>query len=267
MNNEVVLNFYSEDTILSDDNIYCYDWHYITKQQKLSDNIIKFILLEKHEHYFERYYRHLLFYQSLSEDILEEHLDYFFGCDVCAYQKLSVAFIEKHANVLGWLYISKFQPLDETFIEKHINEVDFDIIVKHQKLSDVFLKKYNLKKPRNSWLYKSIKYKKQKILNTGLYEIIDDYVYAYKAVRDDYYSIFNFQYLYEIDKEYTSHADYDIKEENSFGLSAWTYEGAKNYYNKGRILKVKIHLDDVAALVQKGHKLRCTKITIIDEID
>jgi hypothetical protein len=62
----------------------------------------------------------------------------------------------------------------------------------------------------------------------------DEYIIAYKAVREDYHSVYNWQYKYEVGQTYKSHCDCDLFEENSFGLSTWTKEGALEYYNKGK---------------------------------
>jgi len=62
---------------------------------------------------------------------------------------------------------------------------------------------------------------------------------------------------------YEAHADF-TDEENSFGLSAWTEEEAKNYNDTGLIVKVKIYYKDVARVVHKGGKIRCTKLTVLE---
>ena len=93
-----------------------------------------------------------------------------------------------------------------------------------------------------------------------------DYIYAYKSCRSDNYSKFNFQYKYELNGIYESHADFNINHENSFGLSAWTLEGAKEYC-KELIFKVKIHIEDIAAIVHENKKIRCTKLQIIEKVD
>ena len=98
-----------------------------------------------------------------------------------------------------------------------------------------------------------------------MYEIDNNYVIAYKGIRKDWCSKFSFRYKYELGKTYKSHADHNCDVENSFGLSAWTEESAMDYCNE-KIVKVKVHLDHIAALVHNGHKLRCTQIEIIEEI-
>jgi hypothetical protein len=93
-----------------------------------------------------------------------------------------------------------------------------------------------------------------------------EHLIAYKATRHDGFSIYNFQYQYEVGKTYESHADGNLGEENSFGLSAWTKEEAINYHNNGELYKIKVHLDDVVAIVHEKKKLRCSRIEVIEKI-
>lgn len=172
----------------------------------------------------------------------------------------------KEAEV-DWGCISKYQKLSEDFIREFKDEVDWDWISWSQKLSGDFIKEFQLTISDNNWLYKTREYKLEQIKACGLYEIEDDeYIIAYKAVRNDNHSVYNFQYLYEVGKTYESHCDCNIDNENSFGLSAWTQEAALDYYNQGKLFKVKIHIDDLGALVHEGNKLRCFKLEIIEEI-
>ncbi len=63
-------------------------------------------------------------------------------------------------------------------------------------------------------------------------------------------------------KEYESHCDCDVRNDNSFGLSAWTKEKALEYYNKGRLLKVQIAIKDIGVIVQNNNKIRCFKFKV-----
>ena len=92
------------------------------------------------------------------------------------------------------------------------------------------------------------------------------YIYAYKSTRIGGYSLYNFQYKYEIGKEYESHADHNLGNSNSFGLSAWTEEKALDYYSRGELYKVKIHINDIAAIVHDNQKLRCTKFMVVERV-
>ena len=112
-------------------------------------------------------------------------------------------------------------------------------------------------------LYKTTKFKKRQIVKCGLYECHEDYFIAYKAIRSDRYSHYNFQYQYLPNEVYECHCDY-TNYENSFGLSAWTYEGAEDYDSTGLIVKVKVRYEDVGRLVHNSNKIRCFKIEIID---
>ena len=76
----------------------------------------------------------------------------------------------------------------------------------------------------------------------------------------------NFQYKYDVGETYEAHCDCNINNENSFGLSAWTKEGALNYHNTGKLLKVKIYFDDLGVIVHYGAKLRCKKMFIVEEV-
>jgi hypothetical protein len=98
----------------------------------------------------------------------------------------------------------------------------------------------------------------------GKYKCLKDYFIAYKAIRQDRYSLYNFQYQYLKGKTYETHADY-TKDENSFGFSVWTEEGAKDYGKGGNVLiiKCKVYYRDVARLVHNSNKIRCPKITIL----
>jgi hypothetical protein len=178
---------------------------------------------------------------------------------------LSEEFIIESSDKVNWFVISKYQKLSEEFIKGFFNKVHCSYIKKHQKLSPKFIKEYNLEIPETCWLYKDKEYKREYIQENTNYEIIGDKVIAYKTCRADGYSCYNFQYLYKVGGEYEAHADYNINEENSFGLSAWTKEKALDYYPEGKLFKVEIDLEDIAAIVHDGNKIRASKIKILEE--
>ena len=143
--------------------------------------------------------------------------------------------------------------------------MDWYWISQYQKLSEEFRAKHNLTISEHSWLYTDIETKRNAILSCGLYQLDGDCVLAYKGIRSDNYSKYNFQYKYELGGIYESHADHNLDHDNSFGLSAWTKEKAEQYCNE-KLIKVRIHLDHVAALVHDRHKLRCTQFEVIEEL-
>ena len=188
------------------------------------------------------------------------------------FQKLSENFIREFKNRINWECISKHQKLSESFIREFQDKVNWNWISKHQKLSKSFIKEFNLEVNKTTnWNYISNNIKLKAIKDSNLYEIIDDtYIIAYKGIRSNNYSKFNFQYQYLIGNTYKSHCDANINNENSFGLSAWTLKKAKEYCNE-KIIKVKIHINDVKALVHNSHihnspKIRCSKFEVIEEV-
>lgn len=144
---------------------------------------------------------------------------------------------------VNWYNISIHQKLSESFIEKHKDNVHIGYI-------------------NDSWHYKDKEYKKQQIIDSNLYECYDDYFIAYKGIRSDRYSNYNFQYQYMPNEIYECFADYSYNE-NSFGLSVWTKDEATNYCDE-LLIKVKVYYEDVARLVHGGGKIRCSKITVLD---
>ena len=172
--------------------------------------------------------------------------------------------VREFKNKVDWESISINQKLSENFIREFKNKVNWEFISKYQKLSENFIREFNLKIDKDNWLYKDTEFKKEQIIKCGKYKCFKNHFIAYKGVRSDRYSALNFQYQYLDNKEYYSHADF-TNNENSFGLSAWTYEKAKNYCNEC-VLKVKIKYSDVARLVHSDNKIRCAKIKIIGEV-
>ena len=124
-----------------------------------------------------------------------------------------------------------------------------------------------MKISNNNWLYKDEEFKLNYIKTHTKYEILNDkdgkYIIAYKGIRSDRYSKYNFQYQYMKGKTYESHCDCIQSNENSFGLSAWTKEKATEYCNE-LVVKVKIYIKDIGALVHDNNKIRCFKQTILD---
>ena len=272
------------------------EWLYVFKYNNLSESF-----MEKFQN--KLVFQCISKYQVLSENFIEKYkdrLDWFF---VSAYQKLSESFIEKHKDKVSWAMISKFQKLSEPFIEKHKEKLDWFYITIYQKLSESFIEKlkdkilwnnvltyqkvsenfiekhYNLINQnehkshqkildylkKNVWLYKDKEFKKEELIKTGKYECFDDYFIAYKAIRENRYSLYNFQYQYLPGETYESTCD-STNEDNSFGLNVGTYSFAKNYLGekKGIVIKCKVYYEDIGRIVHDGEKIRCFKITVLE---
>ena len=205
-------------------------------------------------------------YQKLSESFIAKYNNLVSWEYISGYQKLSEGFIAKHKDLVIWYYISKYQKLSETFITEHENYVNWICISAYQKLSEEFIKKYkdylNMYLVNDNWLKKSNKFKKSAVVNTGKYECYEDYFIAYKGIKSDRYSKFNFQYQYMPGETYECFSDGSYSD-GSFGLSVWTKEEATEYCDE-LVVRCKIYYKDVTRVVHNNHKIRCSKITILD---
>src|SRR3972149_3563536 len=181
-------------------------------------------------------------------------------------QKLSEQFIEKFQDKVKWYGISLYQKLSEQFIEKFQDKADWYWISKYQKLSEQFIEKFQDKISidyETNWLYWTIDQKLSYIKENNVpYELVDNNIIAYKSTSDDGYSVYNFQYKYEVGKIYESHCNCNSNEENSFGLSAWTKEGALDYHSKGELYKVKIAIDDIGCFVIFNNSIHMIKLAL-----
>ena len=232
------------------------DWVWICFRQKLSEDFIR-------EFQYKVSWVSISKFQKLSENFIREFQDKVDWYNISAYQKLSEDFIREFKDCVIWWNISKYQKLSENFIMEFQNEVYWPWICEHQKLSPDFIKEFNVKVDECNWLYKDTEFKKKEVIEIGLYECYDDYFIAYKSIRNNRYSFFNFQYQYLKGGIYECHCD-TTKDENSFGLSAWTKEKALGYDDTGIIVKVKIKYEDVGRVVHNGGKIRCFKFEVLD---
>ena len=167
---------------------------------------------------------------------------------------------------IEWGCISRCQNLSEDFIREFRNKVSWPWISKHQKLSNEFIEEFKdrlyLNKIEDSWHYKTTEEKKQAVIDTGLYECHDTYFLAYKGIRSDRYSSFNFQYKYEKGGTYESWCDCS-NNNCSFGLSVWDEPNAREYCDE-LVVRVKVNYEDVGRVVHDGGKIRCFKIEVLD---
>ena len=235
-----------------------YDWSLISIYQKLSEGFVR--------EFADRVdWDRISEYQKLSEGFIREFSGRVNWLYISAYQRLSEEFIREFAGRVDWSCISAYQRLSEEFVREFADRVNWDRISAYQKLSEEFMKEFGLEVSDKSWMYKDLEFKREYIKKNTEYELAGDFVIAYKSCRSDGYSRFNFQYFYEVGGTYECHSDCNVDNENSFGLSAWTREGALDYC-KEKLFKVKIHLDDLSCLVHNNHKIRCSKLMIIEEI-
>ena len=186
---------------------------------------------------------------------------YISGC-----QRLSEEFIREFKDKVNWTYISGCQRLSEGFIREFKNWVNWYSISRYQRLSKEFIAEFKDKLSTcsllNSWHYISTEEKKKAVMDTGLYECHDDYFIAYKGIRADRYSAYNFQYQYLKGETYETWCDCSANE-NGFGFSAWTEKKAREYCDE-LLVRVKVRYEDVGRVVHDGGKIRCFKLEILD---
>jgi hypothetical protein len=202
----------------------------------------------------------------LSEDFIREYQNEVHWEYISLFQTLSEDFIQEFQNFVDWVNISIFQKLSGEFIKKFADKVGWWCISKYQKLSEYFINEFadilNFSEIEDNWNYKDIEFLKQQVVNTGLYECYENYFIAYKGIRSDRHSKYNFQYQYLPNQTYEAWCDCS-SDENSFGLSVWTEKEAREYCNE-LVVKVKVNYEDVGRVVHDGGKIRCRKITILD---
>ena len=169
-------------------------------------------------------------------------------------------------NYQRWKALSMHNGLTEDFIRKFADKVNWECVSQYQHLSEDFIREFKdwliVNLIADSWQYKSTEEKKKAVMNTKLYECHEDYFIAYKGIRTDRYSKFNFQYQYLKGHTYETWCDCSANED-SFGFSAWTEDGARSYCDE-LIVRVKVRYEDVGRVVHKGGKIRCFKMEILD---
>ena len=236
-----------------------FDWEYISKCQHLSEDFIW-----EFKDYVD--WDYISSYQHLSEAFIREFADRVNWTYISMYQYLSEDFIREFKDNVKWGWISHYQHLSEDFIREFKNRVWWFWISECQRLSKEFIEEFkgelNMDLIADSWHHKPTEEKKRAVMNTGLYECHEDYFIAYKGIRADRYSKFNFRYQYLKGHTYKTWCDCS-DDENSYGFSAWTEEEAREYCDE-LVVRVKVRYEDVGRVVHNGGKIRCFKMEILD---
>ena len=258
------------------------DWEWLSKYEHLSEDFIRefkdnviWYWVSQHQHLSEDFIREfkdrvhwgcISDYQNLSEDFIREFKDRVDWACISAYQHLSEDFIREFQDRVDWDCISIYQRLSEDFIREFKDRVHWDWISRYQRLSKEFIKEFKdiiyMRWIADSWHYKSVEEKKKAVINTGLYECHEDYFIAYKGIRADRYSKYNFLYQYLKGETYETWCDCSA-DDCSFGFSAWTENGAINYCDE-LVVRVKVRYEDVGRVVYNGGKIRCFKMEVLD---
>ena len=235
------------------------DWDYISTYQHLSEDFIR--------EFFDRVnWNSISIHQNLSENFIRKFKDKVTWNWISMFQHLSEDFIREFTDRVNWYWISEYQHLSEDFIREFQHKVDWNRVSQYQRLSKEFIEEFKDRvtnsRIADSWHYKSTEEKKKAVMDTGLYEWHEDYFIAYKGIRSDRYSAYNFQYQYLKGETYETWCDCS-DEEDSYGFSAWTEKEARDYC-KELVVRVKVRYEDVGRVVHDGGKIRCFKIEILD---
>ena len=202
----------------------------------------------------------LSMHRKLTENFIRKFADFVSWDIISIYQHLSEDFIREFKYWVNWYSISMYQHLSEGFIREFKDMVYWNTVSTYQRLSKEFIEEMDLL--ADLWNYKSTEEKKKAVMDTGLYECHDDYFIAYKGIRSDRYSAYNFQYQYLKGHTYETWCDCTANED-SFGFSAWTEDSARAYCDE-LVVRVKIRYEDVGRVVHNGGKIRCFKLEILD---
>jgi hypothetical protein len=198
------------------------DWERISCDLQLSENIIRMF-------WNNVSWYHISIHQILSESFMNEFKHLINWYNVSIYQKLSEEFMIANEKTLNWYNMSAHQKLSREMMSRFAIRIDYE------------LTKYNWRMWK-TWEMDDLK----REMISKHYEIINvegtEYVICYKAVHNDYSSIYNrYMYTYDdISKTYETNCDFHSENENSFGFSCWTYENAVAFAVERRIEEYRI---------------------------
>lgn len=209
-------------------------------------------------------------YQALSDAFLLDHYDKIVWEEIPCRRVFSENFIQTldGYNFANWQLISRYQSLSEDFIEQFADKVDWDEISKHQTLSADFIDAYDayLNIPENTWRYMTAQEKLDWVDGYTDFEIRDGKIVAYKAVRNDSYSIYCVHTVYDEYGTYSvPNCDCIPSNPSSFGLTVWTNDAVPSY-GRGRTLEVEIDPSNLGVVIDGYKKLRCFSFDFVDVV-
>lgn len=76
-------------------------------------------------------------FQELSEELMEECIDFVDFVEISTYQDLSEGFMEKYADRLSWWALAMKQEMSKEFIARHLNEIREPLMFFMMKKRDV----------------------------------------------------------------------------------------------------------------------------------
>ena len=244
------------------------NWWWVSANQTLSEPF-----MDRHAERLD--WRGISRYQVLSEPFMDRHAERLDWRGISRYQRLSEPLMDRHAKRLDWFYISRYQVLSEPLMDRHAERLDWFYISRHHRLSDAIIEKHADKLPENlrenNWLYADRQEKIRHIRERAPeFSIQEDehgpFILAWKATHSGGRSDFDPALHYAVGETHEARCDCRMDEKNSFGLSAWTEEGAREFIPGGELYRVKIYIDDIGAMVHDGKKIRCRRQTFVERV-
>jgi hypothetical protein len=214
--------------------------------------------------------------QSLSEPFMERNAERLDWWAISRHQSLSESFMERHAGRLDWRGIFCFQSLSEPFMERNADCLDWWNISRHQSLSEEFIERHaeclHSAFRQDNWLYADREIKLRHIREKAPeFKVQEDekgpFIVAFKSTLQGGRSNFKPSMRYVVGGIYETRCDHNLRQEDSYGLSAWTLESAKSHVPDGELYRVKIYLDDIGAMVHDGKKIRCKRQEFLERVE
>lgn len=256
------------------------NWLELIKNRKLSERLLDLC----NETFNPRDWTWISDCQRLSENFIRKFQDKVHWGGVCRYQTLSEDFMEEFSEKIWWGYIIKYQKLSTDFIDKYIEErwdQMFFKILPYQKdptaemlSKDAFFLKSYKDKFLNTWLYKTTEFRKEKVLNSKLYECHEDFFIAEILVDVNKYRPHDFHFQFNKDEIIEIFAT-QTDEERPKGFEVGLFDNLCKYYfgdvdyewtDKYYPLRVKVNYENVVHLIERNDYtvIRCEKLQVLD---
>lgn len=274
------------------------NWESIIKFRRLTEDLIIKVadLFEIWE------WRWLSDIQPLSENFIRKYSDKVHWGGICFHQKLTEEFIIEHENTIGvwWVYILKYQKLSADFARKisaeswskrkHLMLPYQDNDFTREVIGNLsFEQKESLL--CDTWLYKSIEFRKEQILNLNTFKCFDDYFICTLVVDSNGYQPYYYHTQFVKGNSYEIFATQTEEEfsdgfHRSKGFYVGNFEDLCNYFyidpnsffmtsdfltKEFKPLNIKVYYEDVARIIDLkmitnriGFVVRCKKVFVIE---
>jgi hypothetical protein len=257
-----------------------WSWRWLSDLQPLSEDFIK-------KFYNKVHWGGISCHQILSEDFIKEvYYEFHHGFISRKYA------IDNYKYQIWWEYIVKYQKLSSDFCKTISNKFWSNrkyIMLPYQKneftiqLLSSLNEDERSKYLADSWLFKSTDFRKEQIVNLGLFDCFDYYFIASIIVDKNRYSPFYFHHQFNKDESLEIFAT-QTNEERTKGFVVGKYEVLCDYYHLNEIsvpdwkskyfsLNVKVMYNDVAHVIEIAREgymsrsksiVKCGKLVVLE---